>query len=109
MSASTPNSIQFHSRASDVAQPVTHSALDFFEKPSVLINYEGSHDQEVFPQVGCRGPQLDFVVTSDNRNLVDLNKIVLDIDCAIYKGPVHRWENACRRSSSCMFCKQHAT
>ena len=85
MSASTPNSIQFHSRASDVAQPVTHSALDFFEKPSVLINYEGSHDQEVFPQVGCRGPQLDFVVTSDNRNLVDLNKIVLDIDCAIYK------------------------
>ena len=50
-----------------------------------MINYEGSHDQEVFPQVGCRGPQLDFVVTSDNRNLVDLNKIVLDIDCAIYK------------------------
>ena len=85
MSASTTNSIQFHSRASDVAQQVTHSALDFFEKPSVLINYEGSHDQEVFPQVGCRGAQLDFVVTSDNRNLVDLNKIVLDIDCTIYK------------------------
>ena len=85
MSAGTTISIQFYSRARDVAQPVTHSALDFFEKPSVLINYEGSHDQEVFPQVGCRGPQLDFIVTSDNRNLVDLNKIVLDIDCAIYK------------------------
>ena len=27
------------------------------EKQSVLINYEGSDDQEVFPHVGCRGPQ----------------------------------------------------
>lgn len=81
---SSNNSIQFHGRASDVANPVTHSALDFFERPSVLINYEGSHDQEVFPQVGCRGPQLDFIVTSDNRNLIDLNKIILDLECSIY-------------------------
>ena len=75
---------QIHGRASDVANPVTHSAFDFFERPSVLINYEGSHDQEVFPQVCCRGRQLDFVVTSDSRNLIDLNKITLDLECAIY-------------------------
>ena len=82
----TSNAIhpQFHSWASDVANPVTHSALDFFERPSVLINYEGSHNQEVFLQVGCRGPQLDFVVTSDSRNLIDLNKLTLDLECAIY-------------------------
>ena len=49
----------------------------------MLINYEGSHDQEVFPQRGCRWPQLDFVVTSDNRNLIDPNKIILDLECAI--------------------------
>ena len=78
------NSIQFHGRASEVENPVTHSALDFFGRPSVLINYEGSHDQEVFPQVGCRGPQLYFV-TSDNRNLIELNKIILDLECAIYE------------------------
>ena len=35
----------------EIASPVTHSALDFFEKPNVLINYEGSYDQEVFPHV----------------------------------------------------------
>ena len=75
---------QFHGRASDVANPVTQSAFDFFERPSVLINYEGSHDQEVFQQVGCRGPQLDFDVTSDSRNLSGLNKITLDLECAIY-------------------------
>ena len=74
----------FHGRAPDVANPVTHCALDLFERPSVLINYEGSDDQEVFPQVGCSGPQLDFVVTSDSRNLIDLNTITLDLECAIY-------------------------
>ena len=79
------NSIQVHGRASEVANPVTHSALDFFERSSVLMNYEGSHDQEVFPQVRCRGPQLDFVVTSDNRNLIDLNKLILNLECALYE------------------------
>ena len=79
------NSIQFDGRASEVANPVTHCALDFFERPSVLLNYEGSRDHEVFPQVGCRGPQLDFVVTCDNRHLIDLNRNILDLECAIYE------------------------
>ena len=57
--------------------------LSFFERLSVLINYDGFYDQEVFPQVGCRGPQLDFVVTSDSRILIDWNKITLDLECAI--------------------------
>ena len=84
-SSSSSNSIHFHGGASEVAEPVNHSALDFFERPSVLINYEGSHDQEVFPQVGCRGPQFDFVVTSYNRNLFDLNKINLDLEGALHE------------------------
>ena len=67
-----------------MANLVTHAALDFFERPSVLINYEGSYDQEVFPKVGCRGPQLGFVVTSDSGNLIDLNKITLDLEYAVY-------------------------
>ena len=41
----------------DIASPMTHSAFDFSEKPKVLINYEGSYDQEVFLHVGCQGPQ----------------------------------------------------
>ena len=56
------------SRSSEIANPVTHSALDFFDRSSVLINYEGSFDQEVFPHVGCRGPQMDFFVTAENKN-----------------------------------------
>ena len=49
----------------------------------MLINYEGSHDQQVFPQVGCRSPQLSFVGTSDSRKLIDLNKITLELECTI--------------------------
>ena len=64
--------------------PVTHSALDFFEKPNVLINYEGSYDQEVFPHVGCRGPQLDFFVTAEAKNLIDLNRILLSVKVGVY-------------------------
>ena len=68
----------------EIAKPVTHSALDYFEKPEVMINYEGSYDQEVFPQVGRRGPQLDFFVDAEAKNLIDLNRIVLNVEVAIY-------------------------
>ena len=73
-------------QASEIARPVTHSALDFFEQPTVLINYEGSFDQEVFPHVGCRGPQLDFVVSAENKNCIDLNRLCLALEVCIY-GP----------------------
>ena len=73
------------SRSSEIANPVTHSALDFFDRPSVLINYEGSFDQEVFPHVGCRGPQLDFFVTAENKNCIDLNRICLAVEICIYQ------------------------
>ena len=74
----------FFGASTEIANPVTHSALDFFERPSVLINYEGSFDQEVFPHVGCRGPQLDFFVTADNKNCIDLNRLSLDVEVSLY-------------------------
>ena len=56
----------------------------FFEKPNVLINFEGSYDQEVFPHVGRRGPQLDFFVTAEAKNLIDLNPILLNVKGGVY-------------------------
>ena len=64
----------------EIAKPVTHSAP---EKPEVMINYEGSYDQDVFPHVGCRGPQLVFFA-AEAKNLIDLNRIVLSVEVAIY-------------------------
>ena len=69
----------------EIAKPVTHSALDYFEKPEVMINYEGAYNQEIFPHVGCRGPQLDFFVAAEAKKLIDLNRIVLGVEVAIYQ------------------------
>ena len=82
MAASVNN--LFVGNSTEIAKPVTHSALDYFEKPEVMINYEGAYDQEVFPHVGCRGPQLDFFVAAEAKNLIDLNRIVLSVEVAIY-------------------------
>ena len=68
----------------DFASPVTHSALDFFEKPSVLTNYKGSYDQEVFPHVGCSCPQLEFFIAAEAKSLIDLNRILLSAKVGIY-------------------------
>ena len=75
----------FEENSMEIAKPVTHSALDYFEKPERMINYEGAYDQEVFPHVGCRGPQLDFFVAAEAKNLIDLNCILLSVEVAIYQ------------------------
>ena len=86
MAAPVPSSsITFAGKCSEIANPVTHSALDFFERPSVLIDYEGSFDQEFFPHVGCRGPQLDFFVTADSKNCIDLNRICPALEVTLCK------------------------
>ena len=85
-SSTNGSSTTLFSHCSEIAKPVTHSALEFFEQPSVLINYEGSFDQEVFPHVGCRGPQLDFFVTAENKNCIDLNQICLALEVCVH-GP----------------------
>ena len=50
------------------ASPVTQSALGFFEKSNVSVIYEESYDQEVFPHVGCKGPQMDFFETAEAKS-----------------------------------------
>ena len=70
-------------RSSEVAIRVTHSALEFLYQPSVLIIYQGSFDQAVFPHVGCRRPQLDFFVTAENRSCINLKRIYPAVDFCI--------------------------
>ena len=68
----------------EIAKPVTRSALDYFEKPEVMIKDERAYDQEVFPHVGCGGPQLDFFEAAEAKKLNNLNRIVLSVEVAIY-------------------------
>ena len=85
MAASNNIATAVFNRSTEIANPVTHSALDFFERPSVLIIYERSIDQEVSPHVGCRGPQLDVFVTAGSKNCIDLNRICLAIELCLYQ------------------------
>ena len=73
--SSNGTSSTLFTQTSEFAIPVTHSALHFFEQPTVIINYECSFDQEVFPHMDCRGPQLDFVVSAEKKNCIDLNSL----------------------------------
>ena len=60
MNTSNSNQNLSFGASSEIANPVTHSLLDLFERPSVLMNNQGSTDQKTFPYVGCKRPQLDF-------------------------------------------------
>ena len=82
--ASTATTTTMYSKSTEIANLVTQSALDFFERPHVLNIYEGAYDQEVFPHVSCRGPQLDFFVTAEKKNCIDINRICLALDPSLY-------------------------
>ena len=61
----------------------THSSLDFFEKQSLLITFENAFDQKIGPVYSPNGPMLEFEITGDRNNFVDLQKIYLEIRCKV--------------------------
>ena len=68
----------------EIATPVKHIALDVFEKSSILIKYEGSYQQDVFPHVRCWGPQLDIFVTAEAKVMIFLNRFILIVKAGTY-------------------------
>ena len=61
----------------------THSSLDLFEKPALLVTFDGSFCQKVGPVYSPNGPMLEFEVAGDRNNFTDLQKIFLEIKCKI--------------------------
>ena len=62
--SSSSNQNLYFAASSEIANPVTHSALNFFERPSVLINYEGSFKQGL--DVKVYNPDGKDAATPDN-------------------------------------------
>ena len=60
----------------------THSSLDLFEKPALLVTFDGSFCQKVGPVYSPNG----FEVAGDRNNFIDLQKIFLEIKCKIVQG-----------------------
>ena len=61
----------------------THSSLDLFEKTALLVTFDGSFCQKVWPVYSPNGPMLEFEVAGDRKNFIDLQKIFLEIKCKI--------------------------
>ena len=57
----------------------THSSFDLFEKPALLVTFDGSFCQKVGPVYSPNGPMLEFEVAGDRNNFIDLQKIFLVI------------------------------
>ena len=59
----------------------TQSSLDLFEKPALLVTFDGSFCQKLGPVYSPNGPMLEFEVSGDRNNFIDLQKIFLEIKC----------------------------
>ena len=62
---------------------VTHSSLDLFQKPPVLVNFDYANVQKVFPTSGYDGPDIEFELKTDRNVFLDLQDISLAINIEI--------------------------
>ena len=70
----------------------THSSLDLFEKPPLLVTFENAFTQKIGPSYSPDGPMLEFEVLGDRNNFIDLQRTRLEIVARIVqnKGSVLR-------------------
>ena len=61
----------------------THSSLDLFEKPSLLVTFDGRFCQKLGPIYNPNGPMLEFEVAGDRNNFINLHKKLLEVKCKI--------------------------
>ena len=57
----------------------THSSLDLFEKPPLLVTFDQSFEQKTGPLYSPTGSLLEFEIVGDRNNFIDLQKIYLEI------------------------------
>ena len=50
----------------------THSSLDLFEKRALLVTFDGSFCQKLGPVYSPDGHMLEFAVTGDRYNFIEL-------------------------------------
>lgn len=61
----------------------SHSSLDIFDRPPLLITFDTSFEQKIGPLYAPNGPTLEFEVVGDRTNFIDLQNIYLGIKCKI--------------------------
>ena len=64
----------------------THSSLHLFEKPSLLVAFDGSFCQKLGPIYSPNGPMLEFEFAGDRNNFIDLQNFLVrqSAECTFY-------------------------
>ena len=57
-----------------IPSEATHSSLDLFEKPPLLVTFDQSFEQKTGPLYSPSGSSLEFEVVGDRNNFTDLQK-----------------------------------
>ena len=70
----------------EIPKPATHSSLDIFSKPEVLVTFDNSFEQETLPITSNDAPVFEFVLTTDRNIYLDLQSVELKVEAKIGKG-----------------------
>ena len=57
-----------------IPSEATHSSLDLFGKPTLLVTFDQSFEQKTGPLFSPSGSSLEFEVVGDRNNFIDLQK-----------------------------------
>ena len=68
-----------------IPSEATHSSLDLFEKPPLLVTFENAFTQKIGPSYSPDGPMLEFEVLGDRNNFIDLQRTRLEIVARIVR------------------------
>ena len=69
-----------------IPHAATHSSLDLFQKPSILVNFDSGIEQQLFPVGSLDGPNLEFSLETDRHLFIDLQNIYLNLTVKLIKG-----------------------
>ena len=73
-----------------------HSSLDLFDRTPLLVTFDDSFCQKIGPVYSPNGPMLEFEVTGDRNNFIDLQKIIFGSE--MQSGEIRRFKPRLRCS-----------
>ena len=72
-----------------IPSEATHSSLDLFEKPVLLVTFDQSFEQKTGPLYSPSGSSLEFEVVGDCNNFIDL-----EIKCRLPGDQKFTWRSS---------------
>ena len=64
---------------SSIPHAATHTSLDIFQKPPILVNFESGNVQDIYPVGPVDGANIEFNIQTDRHVYVDLQNIFLEV------------------------------